>query len=250
VLQLAGSGSLSNSSITVAGGATLIDNSSVAIAAAKLALNGDSNHHAVLSGNAIVSGNLALTNRGDVLAPGNSPGTINFIGSQTWNAFTYQWQINDFTGTTAGSAYDQIKIAGALDLVGVLGSYGLDVFSLLANNTAGDVPNFSNTNEVWNILTTVDGIIGFDAANWTLDTSGFSNPFSGSFSLQQVGNDIQLVYDAVGGPSPPIPGPPNNVPEPSSAAIIALMGLSLLWVNRRKVFTSLRCYSRTSFRVA
>ncbi len=81
----------------------------------------------------------------DKLAPGNSPGIQNYTVGQTWSAFTYQWETNNFTGTTAGTDFDKLGITGALDLTGGGGAYALDVLSLTASNATGVVPNFSET---------------------------------------------------------------------------------------------------------
>lgn len=119
VLKLIELGSLTNSSIAVAGGTSLIDNGSVTVTASRLSLNGGSGQSALLGGNAIINGNLQLNSRGDVLAPGNSTVVMSFIGTQTWNAFTYQWEVDNLTGTSGDNDYDQIDIAGALNLLWV-----------------------------------------------------------------------------------------------------------------------------------
>ena len=79
----------------------------------------------------------------------------------------------------------------------------LDILSLTGANIAGDVPDFSELNRSWDILTTTGGITGFDNSLWTLDTAGFnSSPsWAGSFSLTQNGNNLVLAYEAVPEPA-------------------------------------------------
>jgi autotransporter-associated beta strand protein len=223
-LLISSTGSISNASpVTVAAGARLAYNSSTARTGA-ITLNGNgagSSNRAILSGTGqIGTAPLTLDNIGDTLSPGNSPGIQNYASGQTWNSFTYLWETNNFTGTTVGTDFDQITITGALTLSGGLGSYLLDLNSLTAGNVAGDVPNFSETNRSWTILTTTTGITGFDAANWTIGTGSFTSTptWAGTWALSQSGNDLLLSYTAV--------------PEPGAWAMV-LSGLGMLLVGQR-----------------
>lgn len=172
-------------------------------------------NRAVLAGSGTFSASLALDNKGDVLAPGNSPGILTFSTGQTWQSFTYDWETNNFTLHTPGVTHDQIVINGALNLTGGSGSYQLNVISLTAGNAPGDVGSFGESVQTWQILTTTGGITGFNRANWTVDTSQFtSNPaYNGSFDVHQNGNNLELVYTPVA------------VPEPSGALLIMVLGL-------------------------
>jgi autotransporter-associated beta strand protein len=172
-------------------------------------------NRAVLAGSGTFTSPLALDNTGDVLAPGNSPGTLTFVSSQTWQSFTYDWETNNFQVHTPGITHDQIAITGSLNLTGGTGSYVLNVISLTAGNVAGNVGNFGESPQTWQILTTTGGITGFNRANWTLDTSQFSSTptYNGSFDVHQNGNNLELVYTPVA------------VPEPSGALLIMVLGL-------------------------
>ncbi|MEM6601774.1 MAG: autotransporter-associated beta strand repeat-containing protein [Verrucomicrobiota bacterium] len=175
-----------------------------------------------IQGAGTINADLALNDTSQVLAPGNSPGIQNLGVDQAWSAFTYEWEIDNWLGTVAGDDYDQIQIDGELTLTGTAtGSYLLDILSLTAADTTGDVPNFLEQDQSWLVLTTTTGILGFDAAFWTLDTSGFSSdPASqGTFTLSQNGNNLQLDYEAI--------------PEPSTVLLLLLAG-SLLFVLRRR----------------
>lgn len=221
-LAVTGSGAInSTSSVTVAAGARLNYNSSVALSKG-VTLNGSgADNRAVLGGSGPIGVAITLDNVGDVLSPGNSPGTQEYTVGQVWNSFSYDWEVNDFsdvTGLTAGSDFDQIAITGALSLTGGAGSYILNVLSLTSGNVSGEAPNFSEINRSWNIITATGGITGFNAANWTINTSGFANPEQGTWSLVQDGNNLQLVY----------------VPEPSTFLLLGLAGLVPLLRRRRQ----------------
>jgi autotransporter-associated beta strand protein len=221
-LAITGTGSINNtSSITVAAGATLRYNSSTALTKAPT-LNGSGvSNRAVLAGTGPINVAVTLDNVGDTLSPGNSPGIESFTVGQSWAAFSYDWEVNDFsdvTGLTAGSDFDQIGITGGLTLTGAAAnSYYLNILSLTAGNVTGDAANFSEINRSWNILTTTTGITGFNASYWNLNTTGFTNVEGGTWSLAQSGNNLVLSYTAV--------------PEPRAAL---LGGLGMLMLLRRR----------------
>ncbi len=221
-LVISSTGSISNTSaVTVAAGAKLAYNSSTA-RTGTVTLNGvDASNRATLGGTGTINAALTLNNIGDTLSPGNSPGIQNFATGQTWNSFTYLWETNNFTGTTAGTDFDRITITGSLNLTGGSGAYGLDLHSLTAGNLAGNVPNFSEVNTSWTILTTTTGITGFNAANWTIATGSFtSSPaWIGTFSISQSGNDLVLSY---------------AVPEPSTWALLAFSLTTVMVLRRRR----------------
>jgi autotransporter-associated beta strand protein len=221
ILQVTGSGSINTSSgITVGAGGSLFYSSSVALTNAPT-LSGTVGNRAKLGGTGTINAAVALDNLNDVLSPGNSPGTLNFGTSQTWQSYTYEWEVNNWTGTTAGTDFDQIAITGALSLSGTGSSYVLDLLSLTSENVAGSVPNFSETNRSWKILTTSGGITGFDASEWSVNAAGFTNPNTGLWSVSQVGNDLELSYVVI-------------VPEPS-AVLLGGFGLVVTgWVVRRQ----------------
>ena len=223
-LQLSGSGAINTSSgITVAGGAKLAQNSSVALISPLTLSGAGLGSRAMLSGTGTINQALTLDNLGDTLSPGNSPGLMPYAMTHSWASFSYDWETNDFTGVTAGTHFDQIDITGGLTLSGGPGSYQLNLLSLTALNALGNVPNFSETSRTWDILTTSTGITGFNAANWTIDTAGFSSSpaAAGTWSLTTVGNNLVLNYVAVA------------VPEPSSLAMF-LLGIVGFWLMRRK----------------
>jgi len=215
-------GRLASTSVTVSGGARFDYNNTAQALAATIDLRGAPGADAVLGGSGTIDSAIVLDSTSDVLAPGNSPGVLNVAQSQTWNSFSYEWEINNFPGTTSGVDYDQIAISGSLSLTGGAESYELKAISLTLSNAPGDVGNFSEANQSWTILTTTAGITGFNASNWVVDASSFtSNPeFQGAFSVAVVGNDLVLSYAAV--------------PEPSTWALMGVGAAGLLVLRRRR----------------
>jgi autotransporter-associated beta strand protein len=206
-------GSLNSSSgVTVNTGANFRYNSSTALTAPLTVAGG------TVSGSGALNVDLALDNIADKLSPGNSPGIMPLGVSQNWSAFTYDWEINDWTGGVAGTDFDQITIAGSLALNNS-NLYEINVLSLLPGNTTGDVFNFAESYQSWVVLTTTGGITGFNGSNWTVDVSGFTNAEMDVFSLTQVGNHLVLSYGVI--------------PEPSTYAML-MGGLGLLALLRRR----------------
>lgn len=175
-----------------------------------------------LAGSGTINTSVSLTSTDQVLAPGDSPGVTVYNANQTWESFSYLWELNDWTGTVAGTNFDQIDIAGSLDLTGSeSGDYILDLTSLTLADDPGDVANFTEIDQSWIIITASSGITGFDEDYWTFNTSNFtSDPVAlGTFSLAQDGNNLVLSYTAI--------------PEPTTGALL-LAGLGYMALRRRK----------------
>ena len=88
--------------------------------------------------------------------------------------------------------------------------------SLLATNAAGNATNFDKTNNyTWVLASASNGIVGFNASDFVVNTSAFSNDFAGgSFAVQLNGNDLDLVYTS-------------SVPEPISLSAVFVGTLAL-----------------------
>lgn len=182
-----------------------------------------------LSGNATLAVDLGLSSTASVISPGNSPGISEFTTTQNWTAYTYDWEINDFTGTTAGTDFDNIAITtGGLNLTGGT-SYVLNVISLMGDNTSGIVPNFGENSVSWSIISTQAGITAFDAGKWTINSTTFAalNGSTGTFSLILTNSDkdLTLVY--------------TPVPEPSAyTALVGFGALGFVAYRRRRTSQS------------
>jgi autotransporter-associated beta strand protein len=161
----------------------------------------------ILTGNKTSAGSVFIGANGTLISGGNvggaitvngriSPGlSVNSLGSittgmQNWESGGhYLWDITSATGT-AGVDWDLLTM-GVLNVNSQVGStFVIDV----SGNAAGFDPN---SNISWSIATAT-GINGFSADKFTIDSSAFTNPHSGTFTLTTsvFGNTVVLNYIA------------------------------------------------------
>ncbi|HMP72175.1 MAG TPA: fibronectin type III domain-containing protein [Kiritimatiellia bacterium] len=168
------SGSANSSAFTVASGATLAGGGSV--------------------------GNLTING---IVSPGNTAGghgTLNAGTIGLSNGGSYTFDISNVSGT-AGTNWDLLSGSGTLT-VNASGTFTI--------NVNGNPAGFSQTSSyAWTIMSG-SSISGFNVARFAINTSGFSPSFSGTFSIAQSGNNIQLVY------TPPAVVPTLTTPTVSS----------------------------------
>jgi autotransporter-associated beta strand protein len=149
-------------------------------------------------GNGTVNGSVVVNG---VIAPGtDGVGTL-FTGSNSWNTGgNYVCEIN---GTNA-TASDEIAITGSLNVQATSGGpFTIKLVSLTGGNAHGPVPNFSKfASYSWTITTSSGGVQNFATNEFILDTSSFSNDFSGGiFSLTSDNNSLSVRYAWI--PVPP-----------------------------------------------
>jgi autotransporter-associated beta strand protein len=200
-LVLAGQTALATSSaVSVAAGATF----DVAGLGAPYAVPGGQ----TLAGNGTVEGAVSL-GTGATLSPGASPGTLTVTGSATLGAGgNYNWQILNATGTAgATNGWDLVDVGGILDVASTSADpFEINLWSLSSTgpDVNGNALNFSSTTSyTWRIASAAGGITGFSADKFAINTSatngtgGFTNAFTGTFSLALSGStDLNLVYTA------------------------------------------------------
>lgn len=202
---------------TVSGGRFIVDGS---INSSTVTVNNDGN----LGGSGSVGG--IVLNVGSTISPGNSPGTLNVLSNAVWNpGANYNWQVFDASGTKGSTnGWDWLNVSGSLDLtaLSVGNEFNINLWSLsgIAPDADGDAIFFTNTsNYTWTILTATNGITGFSADKFLINTSaingtgGFANALGGgTFSILQSGNDLNLIFTAAAG-----------IPEPGTWAAAALL---------------------------
>jgi autotransporter-associated beta strand protein len=141
-----------------------------------------------LSGGGSVLG--TVTGSG-TLSPGDGVGTLS-LGSATW----YSGTIYNYQAASANNsaARDAIVINGTLD---ANSGITLKLLSMANNTTPGLIPDFNpGQSYSWTIATAIGSILNFTPGNIVVDTAGFSNSFSGTFSVAQQGNQLVLNYTA------------------------------------------------------
>jgi autotransporter-associated beta strand protein len=156
---------------------------------------------ATLGGSGIIAG--ATTTIAGTLAPGNSPGTITIDGGSLALGIggDYDFEIHDASGV-AGTGYDTTGLinGATLDLNSLTASsYTINLLTLaaLGPDAGGDAIDFNNSLAYsWTLFSTGSAISGFDAGDFVINDSGFSNALAGgTFSVGLADSNTDLVVN-------------------------------------------------------
>ncbi len=208
-------------SVTKAGAGTWVLSGSnsytgaTTVSAGALLINGDQSlatgtvsvaSGATLGGTGTVGGLTALAS-GATLSPGASPGTLTFSQSLSLTSgANYNWQMLSATGSAgAANAWDLINVVGGLSIDSTSADpFKINLWTLSGTgpDVSGNAANFSSSQDyTWKIATAAGGITNFATDKFSIissatnGTGGFSNPYgSGTFSIAQSGNDLNLVF--------------------------------------------------------
>jgi fibronectin-binding autotransporter adhesin len=204
-------------------GGTLVVQGSISSSSMTTVSNGG------IIGGAGTIGALDIKN-GGIVSPGTSPGTLTASNSATFESGgSYKLELRTQGVGTAGTDWDKLAVTGSLDLSG-LSSGNQFVFTLQtldANNVNNPLSAWDpNANHTWaSVVTTTTGFTlpagGFNSNLFTVDTAGFQDPISGSFSIVQDGTNLDLQYIAA-------------VPEPQTWAMMISGAGMLLFLNRKR----------------
>jgi autotransporter-associated beta strand protein len=186
------------------------------------------NASGTLAGSGSIAGSVTV-NSGGTISAGNSPGTLT-TGSQIWEGGGINlWEINDATGTAGeDSGWDLLSITGSLVINADSASkFTIRITSLSLTNEAGDAANFDpNQNYAFLMVDSTSEIDTFDPSAFLVDTSAFSNSFTGFWSVTRgdtVGGDNTQLYITY------------TIPEPSMPMLMGLAGGITLLRRKRRV---------------
>ncbi len=208
-----GTTTVNSGTLALAAGASLLNTSSLLVKAG-----------ATLAGQGTIGGSTTIEGLA-THAPGLGAGVQSFNSNLNYlsnSILSFQLTDNtDFVGSR-GSLYDGINVSGSLNIAS-------GVTSNLVFNASGSTVDWSNSfwnsNHSWlvydnaNSPTLASGTI-FDTINISTDHLGQSFSMTGgSFTWNQVGNDVYLVY---------------TVPEPGIISIFALLGMLTLRLRHRR----------------
>ena len=142
-------------------------------------------------------------------------------GNQTWDP-SGMWGVamNDPAGVM-GTNWTGLAIDGDLEIAATSYSpFTIKLYSA-AGDRPGAMPHFDPGKPYsWTIATVSGSVTGFSPDKFVVDTTGFSNPFSGTFSVTQ--GSIALTYT-----------PTVAVPEPATWHYLAIALVIIVAVGRR-----------------
>ncbi len=175
---------------------------------------------ASIEGKGGISGSLMLNTGATITVdPKFSVGPTTFNGGTTYNML-----LANATGAS-GTDYSLLSVSGVLALGTASSAIGnqITIRPVSFNGSSpGQAANFDTTQSYSFILaSTTAGITGFNAANFAVDLTNFQNAFTGTWSVAQAGNNLDLIY--TGGAA---------IPEPAMSELLfgcLALGIAFCW---------------------
>lgn len=151
---------------------------------------------------------------GGTLAPGASPGVV-YATEAIWAGDgNYAWEINQADGVAgANPGWDLLAVSNRLTIT----ADALHPFTVKVSSPSGPPAHFSPDNDyTWRMATATNGIVGFDAAKFNLDLSGFQGDLAGGVvRLEQAATNLNVRFV------------PNHPPEARAATFTRPPGATL-----------------------
>ena len=219
-LELSGTGSINSSTNIIVNGGTFKNNSSVNLAAPLTFTSGT-------VGGTNLAGVAITVGTGNILSPGNSPGTMTADATTFANGGTYLFEINN-AGGTAGANWDLLN-ATTLDVTATGGGFTVSVASLVnPTNVAGNADGFvPDVSKAFLFVDAGSAITSFSATAFTVNTTLFTNTVTGTWAIARgdtvSGGDNTQLYVTY-----------TVIPEPSGYAALAGVGMIGFALYRRR----------------
>jgi autotransporter-associated beta strand protein len=212
------------------GGSLLASSTTTVYSGGNLIVNGTAGG-VVLERDGLLGGSGAVGDvnlkSGSFLTPGNSPGLLTAASSSWAAGSTYNWEIDQATGGTAGVNWDVFSVVGALDLSALSSTTQMN----LVLNSLPSMNDFSATTDYSWVIAQAGSFIGTGLANGTDVTSLFNintAAFNGGAAANLPNGGFQVVTGTEGSLRT------LNlmaIPEPSTGSMLGL-GLAGLVVTR------------------
>ena len=137
------------------------------------------------------------------LSPGGGPANLTFSDGLTFESGgTIQFDLYNATGA-AGVGHSLITVPSGLTFSASPATLTFNLSSVSASGSLANAINFNSSSSYsWMFATSSSAITGFNAIDFNLVTSGFSNSTGGgTFSLSEVGDSLYLNFTPVPEPS-------------------------------------------------
>jgi autotransporter-associated beta strand protein len=225
-----------NATINVREDASLLSSSTTTVwSRGNLIVNGTAGA-VVLENNGLLSGagtvGAVTLKSGSLLNPGNSPGLLTAASSSWAAGSTYNWEIDQATGGTAGVNWDVFSVVGALDLSALSSTAQMN----LVLNSLPSMDDFSSTSEYSWVIAQAASFTGI--AVGTQDLTSYFNINTAAFNGGTAANLPNGGFKVITGTE----GSLRTlnlmaVPEPSTGSMLGLglAGLVATRLLRRKI---------------